>query len=192
MSGNLSETETDSRFTHLLEQYEQVLRQAVARFCPRDVGLQIDEIEQEVRIRLWRALKSEREIREPASYLYRIAATATIDAVRRVKARREESLYFSSAEEEAEEELRPLAANPDDLPDRIAAQKQTMQKVAAALARLPDNRRRAVGLHLEGWSSQQIGDLLGWTEAKARNLLYRGLGDLRELLKADGINYETN
>src|SRR5206468_481750 len=111
---------------------------------------------------------------------------------RRVKARREESLYFSSEEENNEEEIRPLAANPDASPDRIVEQKQTMQKVAAALARLPDNRRRAVGLHLEGWSSQEIGDLLGWTEAKARNLLYRGLGDLRERLKAGGIDYETD
>src|SRR5437016_224553 len=151
MSGKLLESETDSRFTAILEQYGQVLRQAVARFCPKDARLNIAEIEQEVRIRLWRALQSEREIREPASYLYRIAATATIDAVRRVKARREESLYFSSEEENNEEEIRPLAANPDASPDRIVEQKQTMQKVAAALARLPDNRRRAVGLHLEGW-----------------------------------------
>jgi len=192
MSGKLSETETDSRFTAILEQYDQVLRQAVARFCPRDVGLQIDEIEQEVRIRLWRALKSEREIREPASYLYRIAATATIDAVRRVKARREDSLYFSSEEEEVEDDLRPLAANPDDSPDRIVEQQQTQQKIAAAMAQLPDNRRRAVGLYLEGLSSQEIGNLLGWTEAKARNLLYRGLSDLRDLLKAEGITYETD
>lgn len=192
MSGKLSETETDSRFTAILEQYDQVLRQAVARFCPRDVGLQVGEIEQEVRIRLWRALKSEREIREPASYLYRIAATATIDAVRRVKARREDSLYFSSEEEEVEDELRPLTANPDDSPDRIVEQQQTRQKIAAAMARLPDNRRRAVGLYLEGLSSQEIGNLLGWTEAKARNLLYRGLSDLRDMLRAEGIDYETD
>jgi len=182
---------SDTYFTDILDQYGQVLRQAVARYCPKDMGLQVSEIEQDVRIRLWRALQSEKEIREPASYLYRIAATATIDAVRRVKARRESPLHFSSEEEETEDTIRPLPVNPDLSPDRIVEQQQTVDKITAALEQLPDNRRRAVSLHLEGWSSQQIGDLLGWTEAKARNLLYRGLGELREMLRAEGIEYET-
>jgi RNA polymerase sigma-70 factor, ECF subfamily len=182
---------SDTYFTDILDQYGQVLRQAVARYCPKDMGLQISEIEQDVRIRLWRALQSEKEIREPASYLYRIAATATIDAVRRIKARRESSLYLSSEEEETEDTIRPLPVNPDLSPDRIVEQQQTVDKITAALSQLADNRRRAVSLHLEGWSSQQIADLLGWTEAKARNLLYRGLSELREMLRAEGIEYET-
>jgi RNA polymerase sigma-70 factor, ECF subfamily len=188
----MASPQADVRFAAILDQYGLVLRQAVARFCPKDIGLQVSEIEQEVRIRLWRALQTEREIREPASYLYRIAATATIDAVRRIKVRRESSLDVSAEDEEAPAPVHALSASPDDSPDRIFEQKQTAEKIGAALARLPDNRRRAVALHLEGWSSQQIGDLLGWTEAKARNLLYRGLSDLRESLKAEGIVYETD
>ena len=43
------------------------------------------------------------------------------------------------------------------------------------------NRRRAVGLHLRGFTSTEIAQLLGWTEPKARNLTHRGLKDLREL-----------
>jgi DNA-directed RNA polymerase specialized sigma24 family protein len=57
---------------------------------------------------------------------------------------------------------------------------------------LPDNRRRAVGLHLEGLTSQEIADLLGWSEPKARNLVYRGLKDVREQLQAEGIDYEID
>jgi DNA-directed RNA polymerase specialized sigma24 family protein len=97
----MASPQADVRFTALLDQYGRVLRQAVARFCPKDIGLQVSEIEQEVRIRLWRALQTEKEIREPASYLYRIAATATIDAVRRIKVRRESSLDVSAKDEEA-------------------------------------------------------------------------------------------
>jgi hypothetical protein len=32
---------------------------------------------------------------------------------------------------------------------------------------------------------------MGWTEAKTRNLLYRGLADLRERLAQEGIGWDT-
>ena len=40
-------------------------------------------------------------------------------------------------------------------------------------------------------SSQEIADLLGWSEAKARNLVYRGLSELRKYLREEGIEYEA-
>ena len=192
MSGKPSKSESELRFSRILEQYGHVLRQAVARCCPRDSGISVEEIEQEVRIRLWNVLQSEKEIHNPASYLYRIAATATIDAVRRAKARREEPLYLQAVGDGGQETLRPLPANPDQSPDRLVEQSQLAQKVAAAIHRLADNRRQAVSLHLDGWSSVEIGNLLGWTEAKARNLLNRGLEDLRGFLKDEGIDYEVD
>ena len=38
---------------------------------------------------------------------------------------------------------------------------------------------------------EEIAALLGWSEAKTRNLLYRGLADLRSALAARGIGPET-
>ena len=49
---------------------------------------------------------------------------------------------------------------------------------------VPLDRRRLLRLHLEGFTTQEIAELNGWTEPKARNLLYRTLGDLREKLRA--------
>ena len=42
-------------------------------------------------------------------------------------------------------------------------------------------------LHLQGYHRDEIAGLLGWSEAKTRNLLYRGLDDLRALLVRQGI-----
>src|SRR5262245_10316725 len=83
------EPDPDARFSAVVEEYGRLLRLAIVRTCPRDMGLQFDDIEQEARIRLWKALQGERPIRDLASYIYRVAASATIDAMRRVKARRE-------------------------------------------------------------------------------------------------------
>jgi DNA-directed RNA polymerase specialized sigma24 family protein len=41
-------------------------------------------------------------------------------------------------------------------------------------------------MYLAGFERDEIADLLGWSEAKTRNLLYRGLADLRESLQSWG------
>src|SRR6185503_14601532 len=102
-----SAADVEDRWRILLDQYGRLLRQAIARFRPQRLGVQTDDIEQEARIRLWRALRDERNITDPASYLYRVAATAAIDAVRRVKARREEPLP-----DPADGAMEPASADP--------------------------------------------------------------------------------
>src|SRR6185295_16723515 len=99
----------------LLDEYGRYLRNVIARLCPKDMGLQFGDIEQDARLRLWRALESGREITDPASYIYRVAATATIDAVRRVKARREEQMGL--VEEGDTGAAITLVANREDSPD---------------------------------------------------------------------------
>lgn len=177
----------------LLEKYGELLRNAIAQVCPKKLGLHFDDIEQEARLRLWKALKSETEIENPASYLYRIALTTTIDAVRRVAARREEQLRleidaFDGRDSAARVEEPVTAA--DRSPEALAERRILLAKVEAALARIPGDRRRAVGLHLQGFTPAEIASLLSWTEPKARSLVYRGLRELRSRLSIEGIEYE--
>jgi RNA polymerase sigma factor (sigma-70 family) len=190
MAKKMHSPQVEERFNTVIEEFGQFLRQSIARLCPQDRGIQFDDIEQEARLRLWRALQSETEIRNLASYIYRIAATATIDAVRRAKVRREEQLRL--VEDEGEREPQPLTDDPARSPIRQAEHREIILKVTAALARLPESRRRSVGLHLQGLTSQEIAVLLGWTEAKARNLTHRGLKDLRRLLLQEGIEDEID
>src|SRR5207248_11529829 len=79
----LTHGDTHQRFERLIERYAALLRSVVAQHCPRGVGVEVADIEQEARVRLWRALEREKDLTDPASYIYRIAVTAAIDAVRR-------------------------------------------------------------------------------------------------------------
>lgn len=184
------DTERDRQFNLVLEEYGRFLSNAIAQLCPKDLGIQFTDIEQDARLRLWRALESEREIRDLASYIYRIAATTTIDAVRRVKARREEQLRLVSDEDERETRISQLAADPDRSPDLMTERLQLIQKVQATLAQFPDDHRRALGMHLEGMTTHEIAGVLGCNEPKARNVVYRGLKDLRQKLRAEGVEYD--
>ena len=177
------------RFDALVREYRQLLRGAIARFCPRDLGLNVAEIEQEAVIRIWQLVRSEREVGSPASYIYRIAATTTIDAVRRVKRRREDQLRVEG--EETDVAATPLPPDLEKSPEKLFRRKEIVEAVQEGLRRLQENRRRAVGLHLQGMTTEEIARMAGWTEPKARNLVYRGLADLRVELRGMGVDVET-
>jgi RNA polymerase sigma-70 factor (ECF subfamily) len=181
--------EAEARFNAIVEAYGKFLRHTIVQLCPKNLGIQFDDIEQDARLRLWRALQRESEIPALASYIYKVAVTTTIDAVRRVKARREEQLGLTTEEGMADAEIGAFALAPEPSPERVAERRQIVRRVEETLARFPEDRRRAVGLYLEGMTSQEIADLLGWSEPKARNLVYRGLNDLREQLRTAGVEY---
>jgi RNA polymerase sigma-70 factor (ECF subfamily) len=109
--------------------------------------------------------------------------------VEKAKARREEQLRLAQDEDEPSAPLDSLATDAAQSPEALAERRQLLEKVERAMGRLPENRRLAVGLYLKGMTTQEVADLLGWSEPKARNLAYRGLSDLREQLRAEGIEY---
>jgi RNA polymerase sigma factor (sigma-70 family) len=185
MRASDSRGDVHARFEQLLETYSGLLRSLITQHCPRNLGIQINDIEQEARLRLWRALGREKEFASPASYIYRIAVSATIDAVRRVIARREDQLRTAGEGDMAVHE-EPVVVNDAE---EAVERRELMEKISQALATLHDNRRRVVELHLQGLTLEDISALLGWTEAKVRNLVYRGLDDLREALRREGIEY---
>jgi len=183
----------EAEFNAILEKYGAYLRQTIARICPKDLGIQFEDIEQEARLRLWRAIEAEREINYHGSYIYKIVVSVTITAIQRAKARREEQLRLGEDDENedaADVRITTLTAGAENSPEAQAEREELLRKVEEAMARLPENRRLAVGLHLKGLTTDEIADLMGWSEPKARNLVYRGLKDLRKALRDAGIEYK--
>jgi RNA polymerase sigma-70 factor (ECF subfamily) len=174
-----------ARFLAVVEQYGRLLRDAIARACPRRLGLQTDELEQEARLRLWKALSGEREVRDPASYIYRVAATTAIDAIRRLKARREDQLDPEEPDGLPRAEPARVAAEGEAALDR----RLLLEKVERVLGALDERRAQVVKLYLQGFTTVETAALLGSSEAAVRNLLHRALKELRERLREEGITY---
>jgi RNA polymerase sigma factor (sigma-70 family) len=175
----------DTRWGQLYQQYQGLIRRAIMRICPRELGVSCDDIEQEAWLSVWNVLKAEREITYPTSYIYKVGVSAAIRATQRARSRREDSLQ--EQDDETGAPVHRLQAPTAASPDAVAERRECREKIATALARLPENRRLAVGLHLRGLTTREIGDLLEWSEPKARNLVHRGLKDLRVLLRPMGI-----
>lgn len=175
-------TPLEAELERLLSGFRGRLKAIIAQRCPPRLGLDADEIEQEVRIRLWKVLASERVVEHPASYLQRVTLSVIVDLLRRRSAR--PNLDQAEALEDMDSESLADSARADPLQQAQSA--AAGAAVMQALAQLPERRRRPVQLHLQGFGTAQVGQLLGISEAAARNLVYRGLEELRELLSQQG------
>ena len=144
----------------------------------------IDEAVQEVRIRLWRTLATAPDIRRvPATYIYRTTVSAMLDLIRRRRSQREAAI------ESLEGRITVLPASTPS-PDAALETTDVTRAVAQAIEAIPESRRAVVRMYLAGYAREEIAALLAWSEPKTRNLLYRGLDDLRRTLTARGIGVE--
>lgn len=178
-----------------LDRFSSELEATVGRFAAlvRRVGLKhrlseadLEDVLQEVRIRLWRTRsRPQSENPEPfsASYVYRVAVSAAVDLLRRRRARGAEQTV---ALDETEE---PVADQGD--PARSIEESELSAQLTRAIEAITPSRRPVVRMYLAGYSGDEVARLMGWSEAKTRNLLYRGLGDVRARLKDMGITWET-
>jgi len=72
----------------------------------------------------------------------------------------------------------------DDAPESLLLRKETREAIDRELERLPPTQRSVVVLRdLEGWSSEEVCNVLGVSETNQRVLLHRGRQRLRAALE---------
>jgi RNA polymerase sigma-70 factor (ECF subfamily) len=167
------------------------IERVVARFADllRAAGIrrglsdsEIDEVTQELRLRLWKGVSAgETAEALPTWYVQQAVRSAIIDRVRRRRAHRDGGPLHDDS---AALPLDALATTRDT--DFVEAQRQLGEQIDHALSQLADARRPIVRMWLIGYTREEIARTMGWTDAKVRNLLYRGLDDLRAILRASG------
>ncbi|MCB1560521.1 MAG: sigma-70 family RNA polymerase sigma factor [Xanthomonadales bacterium] len=174
---SLAAPRADDPFNALIARFGARVRSLVQQHCSGNQGLDADDVEQEVRIRLWKCLQRDRNAVLPASYIQRVVVSTVIDAVRRAQARPMDSI--EDAGDESSWDLPEEAG-----PQRQASRQQQMAALRQALAELPERRRRLVELNLQGFGPSEAGELVGLSADAARKLMERGMKCLRERLEA--------
>lgn len=162
----------------VIQRFQRLILHAGRRHGLRDED--VDEVLQEVRVRLWRAQRSPETIGAVgSSYVYHTAVAAAVDIFRRRRA------YRTGAEIVEEVSINQPTTSPGPAAD--AEGHELEERIFAAVDSLLDSRRTVVRMYLAGYGRQEIAAALSWDETRVRNLLHRGLADLRERLLTLGI-----
>jgi RNA polymerase sigma factor (sigma-70 family) len=173
----------EARFEALMVQYDRLIRSIVARVgrrmgFRRDSFLLREDIEQEVRLDLWKQVARGQLIEFPATYIYKATIRETLRALRRQAARAMESIENEGIAEKMKEPGDPL---------QVLMAKEKMGYIILGLRTLTPERQQAVRAHLAGFQFQEIMIRFGWTYQRARNLISRGMADLRKALDSNDL-----
>ena len=169
-----------ARLEELFRTYGARVRALLRTYGLDKHGVDPADVEQEVRIRLWRAIERDRSGAFHASYVQRVVASTVIDALRRAEVRATEPLPDED-DESAEIGDGPVG------PERSAGAVERMQGLDRCMGEIPERRRLPIALHLQGFSLQEIADLAGIPSAEAaRKLVSRGLEELKARLRERG------
>lgn len=161
----------------LVSRYGSLIRSVIRRVAKAQARVVAEDVEQVVATNLWRQLEREQTIEHPTSYIYRVAVRETVRAVKRELAR----------PERPEDDLDGRPATREGNPQRALERRELGTAIDRAIAGLAVDRARAVRAHLMGLTVAEMMALYGWPYQKARNLIARGLADLRAELKARGL-----
>jgi RNA polymerase sigma factor (sigma-70 family) len=167
----------------LLARYALRVRRQIESHQLGRHGIDADDIEQEVRIRLWKALERDPNAVLPASYIQRVVLSVLVDAVRRAEVRATEALP------EVETADAELPIEQASRPDRRAIDAERVNCLAIALAAIPARRRQPLQLYLQGFTLPELAPLCDLTADAARKLVYRGLDELKQRLRDMGMEH---
>jgi RNA polymerase sigma-70 factor (ECF subfamily) len=164
----------EAEFRDMMENYAQFMNIQVQKYNLLKYGLDPEDIMQDVKIRIWKLIRNEKNIVSPASYIKKIVSSAVIDQIR--KCRRDDSLFHH-------EKLKRISELESSYSRDAIRKKAFEEAVGRAVEQLIASRRQVMKLYLLNLTIQEISSYLNWSQDKTRNLLYRGLADLRESLK---------
>ena len=168
-------------FEALLEKFSSSIKASVLRLGLEKRGIDPEDIIQEVKIKIWKKFGHEKNISLYSLYIQRTINSILIDQIR--KMRRQERLILHEKEKLLFEE----GQAPENPPPRDVYR----GLVGGAADSLLESRRKVVKLFLMDLTIEEISSTLKWSKDKTRNLLYRGLSDLRNTLKERGVEYES-
>lgn len=162
----------------LASDYVRLIRSAVASVAGAAASRIRDDVQQAVLVSLWKAASGgEQKIRHPSSYIYRAAVRETVRVLR------SEERHWEGATVVDVDLVQPGPG-----PERLAASGELGRNIQHAVDELSCDRRRAVQAHLAGFDVAEIMSMYGWSYNQARNLIARGMADLRRLLRERGIS----
>ncbi len=166
-------------FEEFVRLFERRIRALLSRFLRDDRD--IDEAAQDTFVQAWRHLDRFRGDAAPFTWLYRIAVNEALQRTRRKKL--DTQTLDDGLADVLDSAVDPSVSRPV-APDVAAEDREVQEFLAERLALLPlDFRASLVLRDLEGWSNQEVADLLDLSVAAAKSRIHRARMKIRQDLE---------
>ena len=157
---------------------EQIYQQTRAGICSYLVCLgipepQAQEVTQEVYLRLYQTMRKGDEILNPRAWLFRVAHNLGLKVRSRERAFRAIDPDWSR-----------FPAGVAETPERIALEREKMQRIQAALETLSSQQRNCLYLRSEGLRYREIAEVMGISSSTVNEFLRRAISRLAEAVHA--------
>jgi RNA polymerase sigma factor (sigma-70 family) len=163
-------------FETALERFSAFIRGHILRFGLNRRGIDPEDVIQDIKLKLWKRYRSEKNSVLRASYIKRVMDSTLIDLLRKVR------IQGEFIRPENEEALRRAGA----LREETSPECYLWERIRGAAETLCESRRKVVKLFLLDMTLDEIASSLNWSKDKTRNLLYRGIDDLKKRVRQEG------
>lgn len=153
------------------------VRNIICSSFPQATAPEREDIEQEVKLKIWRMASRGKKVGNFRSYLWRVVYATTLDVLG-------ERMNASSFKEWFSEDRQDLLQKLDLLsPEVLVEKKELNAMLLKVLDSLPQKRRVVIRLYIADMRLNEIADFLGWSQDKVVHLFYRGLEDLKRAVR---------
>jgi RNA polymerase sigma-70 factor (ECF subfamily) len=161
-------------FNRLVMQYQHLVYNFLYRLSPRTQ--QVEDLAQDVFIRVYRSIKKLKEPRQFKSWLHRIAVHVYIDEQRRRKTMKERVV--------SDDCVVDIQPDPNANPGEQVVRQELQDQLQAAIDRLPEEFRLAIVLReIQELSYEEIASVLTCSIGTVRSRIFRGRQLLRNMLE---------
>jgi RNA polymerase sigma-70 factor, ECF subfamily len=173
-------------FRDLYRRYQQRVKATLYQLCGSE-GL--DDLVQEVFLRVWKGLPKLREVSYFSTWLYRISWNVATDQRRQLAKGKFERFSFngSGMDSSEEEEISPLAnlSRPQDTPDLMQLHYQDLVKKGLEILSL-EHRAVLVWHDLEDIPQKEIAEILKLPVGTIKSRLFYARKQIRKFLEQQG------
>jgi len=180
--------EARERYAELVARHQRRASRIAFHYV-RD-SAEADEAVQDAFVKAYSHLSSFREELPFEVWFTRILINGCLDRIK-ARTRRERWLVPMPESPHAQRDFAERVASRGASPEEQLLGRERRQKLAAALARLPERQRSVFMLsHYQGCTSREVSALTGLNESTVRVHLFRAIRRLRALLAQDAAGVE--
>ena len=173
----------DSAFAELVERYRSRVFSTASRFARN--GSELDDLAQDIFIRIWKGLKTYRADAPFEHWLMTVVVRTCYDFLRKHRKRREREVLV---DETPTPSMSGDGMFSGDAPEeRLRRQREAWEVVQDLMEKLNEKERLVITLmELEEKSVKEVAGLTGWSESNVKVRAYRARNKMREIFEKQG------